>query len=249
MEEKQQEILTSKTYVYFVKRTDFEVVKIGRSNNPLGRFSSLKTSSPVALELIGFMPEVPGLTEAELHERFAEDRTNGEWFRLSTPICALLKEHREKMDWHVKSLKGTVSAREFADAESDRFLKLSQLEKELKKELSSRVLLRKAVVCMTEMAEHAAKLANIASQDRLISMVEMKEKTGLCGPNVLHLVELGKLPPPIEGVSTKGKKKLWLERDVNTAIVKLARDSYGRRKYTYSDPTLRPATSDESEGG
>jgi hypothetical protein len=73
-------------YVYFIRGMD--LVKIGVSRKPRGRFFDLKIGSPVPLEFLfaWFVPEPYARgrnLENELHYRFRDCRVHGEWFRLS----------------------------------------------------------------------------------------------------------------------------------------------------------------------
>lgn len=64
-------------YVYFLKCND--LIKIGKANDVKKRISSIQTSSPGKLELLG---SVKGgiRTERQLHKLFTARRQNGEWF-------------------------------------------------------------------------------------------------------------------------------------------------------------------------
>ena len=70
--------------VYFVETLDGRFIKIGYSTRPRRRFSEFGTlrPGPFALRLIGSFPGSLK-TERWLHEKFQEDRDNGEWFRAS----------------------------------------------------------------------------------------------------------------------------------------------------------------------
>lgn len=73
------------------------LVKIGRAVAPELRLDALQSGSPVMLELVGY---VAGghKHERELHDRFREYRSHGEWFR----------EEGEVSEWveRVRSGKG-----------------------------------------------------------------------------------------------------------------------------------------------
>jgi hypothetical protein len=78
-------------HVYFVETADGQYVKIGYSKHPRRRFSQFGTlrPGPFALRLIGSFPGSPK-TERWLHEKFQEDRDNGEWFRASDRLRAYI---------------------------------------------------------------------------------------------------------------------------------------------------------------
>lgn len=72
-------------WVYFIREGSSGPVKIGWSKDPYKRMAALQTANPNQLILLG---TIPGhLTEEKrLHQRFARDRMNGEWFRFSDEI-------------------------------------------------------------------------------------------------------------------------------------------------------------------
>jgi hypothetical protein len=66
-------------YVYVVHAPTARLVKIGTALNPEKRVQTLRRMSPVPLELVGISTGGPKL-EAQLHERFSNRRSHGEWF-------------------------------------------------------------------------------------------------------------------------------------------------------------------------
>jgi hypothetical protein len=70
--------------VYIVEH-EHGYVKIGRSNNPVRRVAKLETACPYELTIRGVIEtHDPPKVEARLHNRFAEYRKSGEWFKLPT---------------------------------------------------------------------------------------------------------------------------------------------------------------------
>lgn len=65
-------------YIYAIRAGDR--VKIGYSADPLSRFVKIRADSPLPVKLLGVQPGDRGV-ERKLHERFAEYRVHGEWFR------------------------------------------------------------------------------------------------------------------------------------------------------------------------
>lgn len=55
-------------------------IKIGKSTSPSRRLASLQTAHPRRLELIATMPG-GAYMEGRLHEKFADHRLSGEWFK------------------------------------------------------------------------------------------------------------------------------------------------------------------------
>ncbi len=78
---------TSGNYIYFIG--DGERIKIGRSKNPWARLKTLQTSSGNELHLLA-VKRAPVTAEAELHQRFADIRLAGEWFRATSELVTFV---------------------------------------------------------------------------------------------------------------------------------------------------------------
>lgn len=67
-------------YIYVIEQRP-GVVKIGRSNDPERRLQDMQVASPEPMELLVAVehPDVD-IAESRLHDEFADDRLNGEWF-------------------------------------------------------------------------------------------------------------------------------------------------------------------------
>lgn len=85
-----KEQLPQKTYLLYCKAV--QMVKIGKSCDPLGRMQDLRTmnAAPVVPLTVLDTPE------AELHERFASSRHHGEWFLTTHRLCDYLEEIGER---------------------------------------------------------------------------------------------------------------------------------------------------------
>lgn len=71
-------------WVYFIAARKSLLVKIGYAADPWKRLSNMNTGSPEKLVMYGLIETyLPVTLERELHERFAADRADGEWFRWS----------------------------------------------------------------------------------------------------------------------------------------------------------------------
>ena len=77
------------SFMYVVGRGEF--VKIGRSQNPAQRISSLQTANPMRLETLLIVPEYV-VTEQEAHRRWSSQREKGEWFSRTPELVAWLDE-------------------------------------------------------------------------------------------------------------------------------------------------------------
>lgn len=73
-------------YIYLLFAYYTDLLKIGYSQDPIKRFKSLKTGSPLPLGFCTcvFLPN-PAMHEAILHEKYASFRTKGEWFEFPNP--------------------------------------------------------------------------------------------------------------------------------------------------------------------
>ena len=80
-----------------------QVVKIGTSTRITERLNALNCASPVKLECIGVITGDRTL-EMELHKRFAEFRTNREWFSFTPPIRDYIEENTISLQKHLKLL-------------------------------------------------------------------------------------------------------------------------------------------------
>ncbi|MBN9472080.1 MAG: GIY-YIG nuclease family protein [Bosea sp.] len=67
-------------YVYFLAVGEF--VKIGFSRSPSERLTNIRRSAPADLDAYVAIPGRLAF-EKKLHKHFADERSNGEWFRLS----------------------------------------------------------------------------------------------------------------------------------------------------------------------
>jgi hypothetical protein len=78
------------SYVYFVGCADVELVKIGRAKDVQKRLVTLQIGCPLELRLLAAFGG--GISsERILHQRFAEDRARGEWFRRSRLLDELIR--------------------------------------------------------------------------------------------------------------------------------------------------------------
>ncbi len=67
-------------------------VKIGRTTDIASRMVRFQTANLERLQLLAIMPGGAEL-EAELHKRFADARINGEWFKRTPEIRALIRDN------------------------------------------------------------------------------------------------------------------------------------------------------------
>lgn len=74
--------------VYFFLGGD--KIKIGCSDNPIGRRAEIQLLSPIPLRLLGLLPQGDYL-ESDIHEQFAHLRCHGEWFRVALDLVAFIK--------------------------------------------------------------------------------------------------------------------------------------------------------------
>ena len=80
--------------IYFVQCTGTRYIKIGYSEKPQARLSSLQTGSASALRLLASIPGTKD-REKELHSQLKHLRVQGEWFYPSEEIYALTSNDYE----------------------------------------------------------------------------------------------------------------------------------------------------------
>jgi hypothetical protein len=88
--------------VYFIQSEETLNIKIGESVDPQARMADLRTANSGTLRLLG---STDRYLEEHLHEKFAEDRLHGEWFRPSADLIYFLKL------LGFEALRGTTTAR------------------------------------------------------------------------------------------------------------------------------------------
>lgn len=87
-------------FVYFVQGEQLRLIKIGIARDLNNRLKGLQTGSPDKLTLLGvIMPKTrtPLQLEDQLHARFADDRSHGEWFRPSAALLAYIDRHAKSL--------------------------------------------------------------------------------------------------------------------------------------------------------
>jgi len=82
--------IIKKHYIYFIRESDRERVKIGLSENPKKRIKALQTSSPTKLDLLKVI-EGDETKEYYLHNKFKDYHIKGEWFLLSHELLNYIK--------------------------------------------------------------------------------------------------------------------------------------------------------------
>lgn len=75
--------------IYFITAREIGRVKIGFSEEPRSRFMKMRTDSPIQLALERICDGTVH-DERELHTRFAQHRSAGEWFNLAPEIEAFM---------------------------------------------------------------------------------------------------------------------------------------------------------------
>lgn len=72
--------------IYFFRAAGIPMVKVGFSGDPKKRLNSLRTLSPVRIELAAIDERGDLLTELEFMDRFSDWRSHGEWFHDVGPV-------------------------------------------------------------------------------------------------------------------------------------------------------------------
>lgn len=80
--------------IYFAQAGAGGPIKIGYSDNPSARVSTLKSGVPYEVIPLGMIAGEVG-DEADLHVRFATSHLRAEWFRPTTELLAFIEENAE----------------------------------------------------------------------------------------------------------------------------------------------------------
>jgi hypothetical protein len=80
--------------VYFIRAVTVGLIKIGKADCVHTRFRTLRANSPDTLQLLGCIASENGNgLERELHKRFAEHQSHGEWFRPAPALLEFIAEN------------------------------------------------------------------------------------------------------------------------------------------------------------
>lgn len=79
--------------VYFLQAFDGGPIKIGVAYSPRARLSQIQSMSPVPLKVLGVVRNVGRKGEADLHQRFAQARSHGEWFHPTPDLIDYIFEN------------------------------------------------------------------------------------------------------------------------------------------------------------
>lgn len=86
-----RKLMARKGTIYFIRGQSAGLIKIGIAKSVEKRLKTLQSGSPVLLVVLATMPGT-GLTERELHHRFAHLRRHGEWFEPGDDLLAFIAE-------------------------------------------------------------------------------------------------------------------------------------------------------------
>lgn len=89
----EQVIPSRQEYVYFVQAATLGLIKIGSAWSPMDRLYTLQTGSPDTLRLLAVI-RCSGAArgdEKAIHQKFAEYRSHGEWFRPAPELLAYIE--------------------------------------------------------------------------------------------------------------------------------------------------------------
>ncbi|MDJ0634057.1 MAG: GIY-YIG nuclease family protein [Xenococcaceae cyanobacterium MO_188.B29] len=91
-----QNIISTKEFIYFILNPDSNAVKIGRTKNIAKRLNSLQVANPVELRLLKTVQVNSGKeakkTEELFHNKFANLRLLGEWFRFEQKLQEFIEQ-------------------------------------------------------------------------------------------------------------------------------------------------------------
>lgn len=137
-------------WVYLIHAVGTNRYKIGRSINPVARYSTLQKQSPYPLQIIDSFWTVDAMTdETWWHKELSEYRAYGEWFELTEEMvndvaCLMPYESRKKVcfGWSIEFMskisKGIAGARIQQDYPLEDWHKIFLLFKEAYDAVNSR---------------------------------------------------------------------------------------------------------------
>lgn len=98
--------LDGKPFVYFVRATPVDLIKIGFTTSIRSRLSNLTTDNACSIALVGLMPVKSKASEALLHKQFAALRDHGEWFRPDAKLLKVIEKKAPLPEAIVQELQG-----------------------------------------------------------------------------------------------------------------------------------------------
>jgi len=102
--------------VYFITARELGTCKIGITNDVAARRASLQTASPAKLTVEATLQGSRKL-EQEFHARFAKDRLNGEWFKITPELDAVIAEAAASPVLPFRPAKPSVKDEQVAEEE------------------------------------------------------------------------------------------------------------------------------------
>jgi len=82
-------------WIYFIQGQATGLIKIGQSAAPGARLDQMQTGSPDRLVILGVLKYSRNL-EGELHSKFADSRSHGEWYKPGPELLSFIKEFTYK---------------------------------------------------------------------------------------------------------------------------------------------------------
>ena len=93
-------------YVYLIQSLENSYYKIGISKTPNVRLKQLSTGNPSKIKIIQvFCSNYPYYVENSLHQRYVQNRKEGEWFDLSIEVEVNFLSHCNKIEENIKFLE------------------------------------------------------------------------------------------------------------------------------------------------
>lgn len=101
-----------RAFVYAMGNPDEGLVKIGITLDIAQRHKAIRASSPIPIEVLGFVESDHRLEKA-IHAGLAEHREHGEWFRRTPEVVEVVRMIREKraMELEILFLDGWLQSR------------------------------------------------------------------------------------------------------------------------------------------
>lgn len=82
------------SFVYFILCAETDRMKIGHAKDVARRFKGLQTGSPGELSVLAVWPALnPAALERAMHDRWAKDRRQGEWFQCAPDMIHVAERY------------------------------------------------------------------------------------------------------------------------------------------------------------
>lgn len=165
-------VLPKAKHTYFIQMGKRGPIKIGTAFDVYARLTSLQTSSPSKLRIVGYVEKN---VEKHLHEMFASHRIRGEWFRPHREIVRYIKKYARQTDEpNAKTSGGSALV-----AVSQQLESVADVQQSIANAISEQT-------------------ANAGFSKPLLTIPEVEAITGMSYPTLYRKWTTGNMPKPLK---------------------------------------------------